>query len=314
MFKSFQQSPLFLYGHAQAAYARIKQIQDDFEREGVIQNCQLLGVSGLGKSTLAKAYAAEHPHVWEADSRVMRVVYFKVPPNPTQKSVFSGLAEAFGGPSSGNANDLLRRVVKYANKCRCVILFVDEAHHFLDRGQARSHAQAADYWKVFHDEFPGVIVFVGAPRFRSMLRANTQWANRAGEEILLRPMSYDDYERDLLGFINLAIQGTPLAPHLTFFQNSDTLARVQYATDGVPVHIVTLIDRVRRGVSNGEQLTLELFDQVWNFLPGCARLRTERRPFHRSFDWERLCAFDEPFAPSTLDGDNHGSMEASGRR
>ncbi|WP_427914119.1 ATP-binding protein [Ramlibacter sp. MMS24-I3-19] len=305
MYKIHEQTPLIVYAGMQVAWDRITEIHKDFTENGNVQNFQILGISGQGKSTMARTYAEQYPPSWDGSTRRRRVVYFSVPPAPTPVSMFAALCKAFGGPTVGTAMELLDRAIGYSNGTGCELLLSDEVHHYLDRGQQRSHAQLGDYWKTFHDHYKGVTGLIGAPRIRDLLAVNKQWKNRAGEDLVLRPFSYDCFEHDLGGFIASVVAGTALEAHLAFLADADILTRIQYATDGVPKHVIDFVVRVGRKFSKGAQLDIGLLDREWNFMPGMSLVAEKRRPFHKDFVFERLDQLGEPFSSLGVDGDNH---------
>ena len=66
------------------------------------------------------------------------------------------------------------------------------------------------------------------------------------------------------------------------------------------------MQNVKKGMASSGELSLLVLDQAWNF-PGTSHLPARRRPFHKEFNFERLKGMDEPFFPSSFDGDNHAN-------
>jgi hypothetical protein len=186
------------------------------------------------------------------------------------------------------------------------VLLADEAHHLIDRGRMRTHAHLGDCLKEFNDRISCCIVLAGAPRLTQLFETNNQLRNRAGENLVLRPFAYETFEVPLAQFVICFINGGAVEKHGGFLTTSDVLTRIQFATDGIHAHIVRLLQNLSKDAGDANDIDLNCMDKAWRFL-GSANLPPNRRPFHRNFNFERLCGLGEPFFPSAFDGDNHAS-------
>lgn len=182
-----------------------------------------------------------------------------------------------------------------------------EAHHLIDRGRMKSHAHLGDCLKEFSDQVECSIGLCGAPRLRLLFETNNQLRNRWSSSFVLRPFSYDDGQSALASFILALMQGSISKGNEDYFQRADTINRIQYATDGVPAQVVKLMQNVKKVMASSGELSLLVLDQAWNF-PGTSHLPARRRPFQKDFNFERLMGIDEPFFPSSFDGDNHANF------
>jgi len=305
MFKEGTHSPVILTPLFKEAWDMVSRIHDD-QRAGLPSNIAILGVSGVGKSTLIRGYCSSFPKIKEKERIQIPVAGFRVPSAPTAKSLLQAINRMFLGSESGTSADLMKRAVKYINHFQVEVLFADEAHHLIDRGRMKSHAHLGDCWKEFNDQVGCSICMSGAPRLRLLFETNTQLKNRWSSSYALRPFEYGEDFRDLAHFIITLLQPHSIECLQQFLLNADTLNRVQHATDGVPAHVVRLLQRVMKLVESGSEINMLVFDTAWcRSLPNTTFLPNYRRPFHAAFNFERLNGMDEPFYPSPFDGDNH---------
>jgi len=304
IFKLGSTPPLILYPQMEHCWNHLETMHMEHTQTGNGSNCQILGVSGVGKSTLLTNFEKAHP-TRSGDAGVVKpVVRFQIPSAPSPRSVMGAIVEAFGGADVGTASALMKRAVRYIEHFDVGVLLADEVHHLIDRGRMKTHAHLGDCWKEFNDQISSCIVLAGAPRLVQLFETNNQLRNRAGENLVLRPFSYDNFEEPLGKFILCATREGPLCKHHAFLTSSDVLTRIQFATDGVQANIVRFTQELTKVVGDSKDLDLHCMDKAWRVL-GSADLPAARRPFDRHFNFERLCGLGEPFYPSPFDGDNH---------
>lgn len=272
-------------------------------------NMAIYGVSGVGKSTLIRAYKDENPVIRNGAFTHVPVASFRVPSAPTVKSLLQAICRTFDGPDHGTGSELMKRAAQYVNHFQVELLIADEAHHLIDRGRMKTHAHLGDAWKEFNDQVNCSICMCGASRLQQLFDTNTQLKNRWSDAITLRPFEYSTDQTALAQFIKTLLQrgeddeGCDGDELEMFLLRSDVLSRFQYATDGVPALVVKLVRGVRR-LRASHALNMQILDMAWNF-PNSARLPPHRRPFNIEFNFSRLNGTDEPFFPSPFDGDNH---------
>lgn len=307
MFKQTAISKAIFYPAFRDCWEGIEKLHKEQKELFEAKNFMFLGVSGVGKSTLIGKYLQNCNDQDSKDSDLRPVVSFRAPASPTVKSLMQGVVRAFKGPESGTSADLMQRAIQYVNHFKVEVLLMDEAHHLIDRGRMKTHAHLGDCLKEFSDQVACSIGLCGAPRLRLLFETNNQLRNRWSSSFVLRPFSYDDGESALASFILALMQESISKNTEEFFRRSDTINRIQYATDGVPALVVKLMHNVKKVISNSGELNLLAMDQAWNF-PGTSHLPARRRPFHKDFNFERLMGIDEPFYPSSFDGDNHANF------
>lgn len=305
MFKENTRTPVILTPLFKGCWDAVSSIHQD-QRAHQPSNIAVLGVSGVGKSTLIRGYSSNFPKVKEKERVRIPVAGFRVPSAPTAKSLLQAINRVFLGSDSGSSADLMNRAVHYINHFAVEILFADEAHHLIDRGRMKSHAHLGDCWKEFNDQVRCSICMSGAPRLKLLFETNTQLKNRWSASYSMHPFAYGDDFRDLAQFIVTLLQPYSQAPLQQLLLEADTLNRIQYATDGVPAHVVGLLQRAMALLESGSEVNMPLLDAAWcRCLPNTRFLPNHRRPFHAAFNFERLNGMDEPFYPSPFDGDNH---------
>nr|WP_315463319.1 TniB family NTP-binding protein [uncultured Rhodoferax sp.] len=305
MFKENTHTPVILTPLFKGCWDAVSSIHQD-QRAHQPSNIAVLGVSGVGKSTLIRGYSSNFPSIKEKERIRIPVAGFRVPSAPTAKSLLQAINRMFSGSDSGSSADLMKRAVQYINHFGVEILFADEAHHLIDRGRMKSHAHLGDCWKEFNDQVRCSICMSGAPRLKLLFETNTQLKNRWSASYSLHPFAYGDDLRDLAQFIVTLMEPYSVASVQQFLLNADALNRIQYATDGVPAQVVQLLKRLMTLLGSGGELSMPLLDAAWcRCLPSTRFLPNHRRPFHAAFNFERLNGMDEPFYPSPFDGDNH---------
>ena len=304
MFKKSALSKAIFYPEFSNCWNGIENLHKEQKELFETKNFTLMGVSGVGNSTLIGKYQQACNDKDSLDSGRRPVVSFRAPSAPTAKSLMQGVVREFKGPESGTSADLMQRAIQYLNHFKVEILFIDEAHHLIDRGRMKTHAHLGDCLKEFSDQVECSIGLCGARRLKQLFETNNQLRNRWSSSFELRPFSYDDGQDDLASFILALMQGSIPEAKEEFFKRPDTVNRIQYATDGVPAQVVKLMQNVKRVMASSGELSLLVMDQAWN-VPGTSHLPARRRPFHKDFNFERLMGMDEPFFPSSFDGDNH---------
>lgn len=270
-------------------------------------NFMILGVSGVGKSTLIGKYKERHTDEGSKKAGRIPIVTFSAPAAPTPKSLMQAINKALRGPESGTSAELMQRAIQYINHFKVEMLFMDEAHHLIDRGRMKTHAHLGDCWKEFSDQVGCCIGMCGAPRLKLLFETNNQLRNRWSSSFVLRPFSYDDGQEALAGFVKTLVKESVPVSSQQFLLQEDTITRIQYATDGVPAVVVKLLNSLKKLLAATDELSMDVMDQAWNF-HGTSRLPFHRRPFHRDFSFDRLMGYDEPFFPSSFDGDNHAKF------
>lgn len=304
MFRENATSPVVVTAEFDHCWNEVRKLHEEQQSQSTPRNFMILGVSGVGKSTLIRKYKEKQTSVASKAAGCLPIVSFSAPAAPTAKALLQSVSRAFRGPDTGTSAELMRRVVHYINHFKVEILFMDEAHHLIDRGRMKTHAHLGDCWKELSDQVGCSIGMCGAPRLKLLFDTNNQLRNRWSASFALRPFSYEDDPTALAKFVCTLARGTALESGQQFLLQPDTITRIQYATDGVPAIAVKFLQRLKGVMADPSGLDMTVLDQAWD-LPGTASLPLYRRPFRKEFNFERLMGFEEPFYPSSFDGDNH---------
>lgn len=304
MFKENSTSPVVFTPEFQQCWTEVGKLHEEQRVQAAPRNFMILGVSGVGKSTLIRKYKEKHTNQASEAAGCMPIVSFRAPSAPTAKALMQSVSRAFRGPETGSSAELMRRVVHYVNHFKVEVLFMDEAHHLIDRGRMKTHAHLGDCWKEFSDQVGCCIGMCGAPRLKLLFDTNNQLRNRWSASFALRPFAYNSDPKPLAQFFWTLVKGTALESGEKFLLQPDTLARIQYATDGLPVIVVKLLQRLKKVAVDPASLNMTVLDQAWD-LPGTSTLPSHRRPFRKEFNFERLMGYEEPFYPNSFDGDSH---------
>lgn len=304
MFRENKTTPVVFTPEFQQCWTQVEEIHEAQRQESTPKNFMILGVSGVGKSTFIRKYREKHTDDQSKATGRIPIVAFRAPSAPTAKALMQSVNRAFRGPDTGSSAELMRRAVHYINHFKVEVLFMDEAHHLIDRGRMKTHAHLGDVWKEFSDQVGCCIGMSGAPRLKLLFETNNQLRNRWSASFALRPFSYDSGQTALAQFLWTLVKGSVLEKGRQFLLQADTITRIQFATDGIPAIVVKLLQSLKKVMEVSADLNMNALDQAWT-LPGAASLPAHRRPFRKEFNFERLIGFDEPFFPSSFDGDNH---------
>lgn len=300
---------------ARVQFTRYKEVTDAIRRchasyDGVHRprSMQLYGTTGVGKSYLLQEYAAKFPRVYRGDAVEIPVLYIRIPSAPTNKSLATQLLKALGAPSpeSGSSSAQFDRFVMLARQARVQLIIFDEMHHFIDRGQAKSHAKVTDALKMVVEELNVPCVAAGAPRSKALFDLNAQLRSRFAFSLRMHPFSIRTAPElsQLLGFLKaLRAKADPRLHELLV--DKEFAVGMFFATDGILRQIIDVICDIDVAVKNGAQPSMEtaakLFAELhWPAVP------FDRNPFNQlTFSGTRLNKPGEPYEPALYDGDNH---------
>lgn len=264
---------------------------------------RLLGVSGVGKTFLLKEYRASHPPIHMDEVTEVPILYLSIPSPPTTKNIYAAFLTGLGANVwNGTSASYLRQVQVLCRNCGVKLIFIDEIHHFIDRGKASSYAAAADSLKEMLDLVGLPAIFSGAPRSRILFDHNSQLRSRVFLTHRLWPFDLESRFQDLRGFIYALTDQLPEEDR-EWLASPGVAERIFYATDGIHRNVTLLCKLIASGARRTSSLNYskmgEFFSRIWS--PHDDKLN----PFHKSFPMRRLNLNGEPHSPTYLDGDNH---------
>lgn len=268
-----------------------------------LSHLRLLGVSGVGKSFLARRYKEAHPSYERDEATIVPVVHFSIPSTPSKKQLYQAFIKGFGPISAtGTAEELKTRVEALCKGCRTEIILIDEIHHFIDRGGARTYTAAGDALKELIDAVNVPVVLIGAPRSKTLFHYNSQLRSRVTSTLRMQPFTPSDIA-ELMGFLYALTSDFPESVR-QWIASEQVAIRIFFATDGIHRNVATLISGVEEELANEVTVNFSTLsrvfrDHLWSDPgPGCD-------PFGKEPPSRRLNRIGEPYEPSPLDGDNH---------
>jgi len=251
----FVPHPQFTRARAEIDYLLDLTEGEDDEMPGIL----VLGHTRSGKSTLLKKVVQEAGEV-KRDAVVLTdlryssravadyipIVQFKMPTEPTVKSVAREILKALGDPIWWRASDaanLKGRAEYLLETCRPRALWIDEAHHAVDRAGTYVAEELADWLKLLLDNTRVPQILSGLHRLQYLFDHNEQLRGRYNNTIELgayvcfhetaKGIVADETELlDFLGILAAFVNETPLENRLDL--NDESLARRFYcATCGL---------------------------------------------------------------------------------
>ncbi|QDQ82299.1 TniB family NTP-binding protein [Paraburkholderia megapolitana] len=261
----------------------------------------LLGESGVGKSTLVKRYARQHPRIEHDEYTEVPVLYMRIGPKPTRKALAQKSLEMLGDLLwfRGTEPQLTARFIGLLRTCRVRLVIVDEANHLVDGTGKKTLHTAADWFKCVIDDSKISYVFVGIPRVKRLLATNDQLRGRLREVIQIDRFSVANESAELefrsaLKNFKICMGDLPAIDI-----SGATITRLfAFATDGRVRDICKLLARAvelayaQPDPGLTDKVLAEAFRTViYSGAPD------NRNPFHETFNEMPLVKNDEPFAP-----------------
>ena len=271
-------------------YPRLKELHQAIqlcavlsEAAGEPQCMALMGVTGAGKSTVARNYAQTFPRAETAQGARLPVVYLETPSPATIKSVAAAALRQLGDPraASGTLWSMDARLVHYLRECQVQLVIMDDFHHLFDEESQRALGTVSNWLKVLIKESSVPFLVVGLEdKIRLILGANPQLARLFALRETLDPLAWDPARVETLAafakFVQYAEQavGLPLSEELP---RAEWLHRLHVATGGVVGHILNLLRQAKAVAQAAEptatHLTLAVVSGVFR-----QRLQDPLRP------------------------------------
>ena len=133
-------------------YPRLKELHQAIqlcavlsEAAGEPQCMALMGVTGAGKSTVARTYAQAFPRTETNHGARIPVVYLETPSPATIKSVAATALRQLGDPraASGTLWSMDARLVHFLRECQVRLVIMDDFHHLFDEESQEVMLRAA---------------------------------------------------------------------------------------------------------------------------------------------------------------------------
>src|ERR1017187_7666262 len=162
------------------AQTQIEQCFDSSADKGEAEGLAIVGETGTGKTSLLRSFKSEHEPFRGANGMTVPVLYAKVPPGPTVKSLAGVMLAALSAddPERGTENEKSWRLRKLMKECQTRLVMMDEFQHFIDRGTQRVIHHVADWLKVLIDDTCSTLIVAGLPYCTGVIDCNEQLARR----------------------------------------------------------------------------------------------------------------------------------------
>jgi Cdc6-like AAA superfamily ATPase len=153
----------------------------------------LEGVTGAGKSTLVRDYAALFPRIEEAAGTRVPVFYVETPSPVTVKGMAATMLASLGDPAAhtGALWSMNFRLVRLMKACQVELVILDDFHHLIDKETNRILEQVSDWLKVLIKETNIPFLVVGIEgKVEPILEANAQLSRLFAARQTLTPLHY----------------------------------------------------------------------------------------------------------------------------
>ena len=252
-------------------YPRLKELHQEICRcqslsriAGEPQCMALEGVTGSGKTTLIRRYAAEFPRQETVHGSVIPVFYLETPSPATVKIMASRMLEQLGDPAAyiGTIGPLNSRLIKLLKACQVELVILDDFHHLIDTETDRILAKVSDWLKVLIKETNIPFLVVGIEgKVDRILQANAQLSRLFAAREMLFPFvwqpgnqaaiqAFHVFVRTVEKSIGKQLEGT--------MQRTELLYRIYYSTNGVVGNVMNLM---RYAVMLAEESSLSVLSQ-----------------------------------------------------
>ena len=244
----------------------------------------LSGPSGVGKSTIIRAYAAQSPQIFEHHRTRIPVLLVAVPSAPTVRSLAGAILEAMGDQKShrGTAPEKTTRIRQLFKRCGVELLLLDEFQHIFFSPTATAFRDATDWLKNLLEETGVGVVACGLRASEFVIDSNEQLARRFSQRIRIDPFSFEDEAdfKEFRGILRVLESGLPIPP-ATPLHESNLARRFWVGSYGLLDYVIKILEGAVSAayLANVDTLDLDVYaagfrNRVWRDVPD--RLN----PFH----------------------------------
>jgi hypothetical protein len=266
---------------------------------GKARGMLIYGMTGTGKSTIAREFETRFPRYEAKDRTVIPVLRVELPGQPTAKALAESILLALRDPFSdkGSAEARMARVVKLFKECGVELLILDEMQHAEDNLDIRARLITACTFKNLMNRTGVPVLFIGSRACTQYFVKNQELGRRCSPKIELRPFGTRSRESKM-EFMRLLKAMDALLPFEcpSALVDPDLVEKLHKACFGLVGMLNQLVEESLRHtlLSGGDCLNRESlrreFERV--IYPRCPEARN---PFADSFDGRPLICAGEPF-------------------
>ena len=178
-------------------YPRIHTIYDeivhihDFNTKP--QCIMIVGPTGVGKSTLLRAYTTMHPREPRLEVDRLPILEVTVPARATIRNFVTRLLLAVGDPLAGKrtVEAMENRLLRFIQQCEVEMLVIDDLQHFVEHNSKFALPDISNWLNNFVAETHTACVIAGLPEAERVLHANPQLGRLFGDPHVLHPFTWD---------------------------------------------------------------------------------------------------------------------------
>jgi len=238
---------LIRYPRFKALHNEIRECQELSQLAHEPQCMSLEGVTGAGKSTLVRDYAALFPRLEQTDGTRIPIFYAETPSPVTVKGMAATMLAHLGDPAAhhGALWTLNYRLIHLMIDCHVELVILDDFHHLIDKETDRVLGQVSDWLKVLIKEtgIPFLVVGIDG-KVERILDANAQLSRLFAVRQVLAPFGCDPADagslQEFARFVQYAEQAIAMTLPTTL-PRLELLHRLHEATQGVVGNLMTLL-------------------------------------------------------------------------
>ncbi|KIM00560.1 TniB NTP-binding protein [Paramagnetospirillum magnetotacticum MS-1] len=235
------------------------------------------GLSGSGKSTIAKALVHGHPAIETEFRRTMPVLMIDVPAAATAKGLATSLLAAMkdNNYARGSVASQTERIYRLIRECEVRLLILDEFQHLIDEDKRKIIQTSADWLKSLINMTKVPVLLLGIHKSQRILDYNEQLRRRFSRIIELHPYDWgiEAHRKDFRGVIKAIASRLPFDQAPDLWNHSAAFALYQ-ASSGLIGHAIHVIRKASEAAILADETVLsptrlaEAYDQVIvNLLP-----------------------------------------------
>lgn len=311
------ETALIRYPRFNEQHREIQRCQSLSRIAGEPQCMSLEGVTGAGKSTLARDYAATFPRRETEDGVTIPVFYAEIPSPATVKGTAAALLEQMGDPLAGKGTlwGMNSRLVKLIQACGVELVILDEFSNLIDTETHHVLASVSNWLKMLIKQTSVPFLVIGLDgKVDCILHANPQLSRLFAAREKLLPFTWDVQNRETIQEFNLFVSYAEKAVELPLSADVprvELLYRVFYATNGVVGNVMNLLRYAtmvacEKGIS---QMTLADLAIAFEKRLG-QHLRTKKNPFMAAAN-ERFAALEDERITETVQQSRRARSVAS---